>query len=335
MRLSPPLVLATSATALPTFLTFRSPLASILPTLSVRVNLVFGVQVQTSDPASTTPISLLVSGYQIPLPLPAQSGLLISWLANYENSTPYNTQLNYLNPSAPRNITTDSASATPQDGGPSLSNTTASTDGRPARVITSSYSTGDAASAAAAALDGTTPSGDEDEDEDSTTAVATSNALAQILIATTSANTAAVLNTPSLQNANAAASSSSSSCAADLGPVSSSSSSPPASTLNSVYIPVATAPNGQGVQWLKSEAVAACTAGVDAPMVDEGGSAGSLADQASLVEVAGLARCDGVGSVEMDTRTMFRVVVVGVYTLGKGFSGAVGGERVAESGGQC
>lgn len=331
MRLSPPLLLATSATALPTFLTFRSPLASILPTLSVRVNLVFGVQVQTSDPASTTPISLLVSGYQIPLPLPAQSGLLISWLANYENSTPYNTQLNYLNPSAPPNITTDSASTTPQDGGPSLSNTTASTDGRPARVLMSSYSSGDAATAATAALDGTTASGD-DEDEDSTTAVATSNALAQILIATTSANTAAVLNTPSLQNANAAASSSS--CAADLGPVSSSSSSP-ASTLNSVYIPVATAPNGRGVQWVKSEAVAACSAGVEAPVVDEGGSAGSSADQASLVEVAGLARCDGVGSVEMDTRTMFRVVVVGVYTLGKGFSGAVGGERVADSGGQC
>ena len=187
---------------------------------------------------------------------------------------------------------------------------------------------GDAASAAAAALDGTTPSGD-DEDS-STTAVATSNALAQILIATTSANTAAVLKTASLQNANAAASSSS--CAADAGPVSSSS---PASTLNSVYIPVATAPNGGDVQWLKSEAIAACTAGVEAPVVDEGGSASSSADQTSRVEVAGWARCGGVGSVEMKTRTMFRVGVVGIYTLGKGFSGAVGGERVAESEGQC
>ncbi|RMZ66807.1 het domain-containing [Pyrenophora seminiperda CCB06] len=317
MRLSP-IFLVASATAF--------PITSVLPSLSIPVNLVFGVQVQTSSSPSTSPITLLLSGYRIPVPIPAQSGLLISWLANYADSVPYNTQLNLLNPSAPRNITTDSTSVS-QDGGPSISNATASADGRQARVISTTYSSGNAASAAAAALDGTTSTSTSSSGDSNSTAVATSNALGQVLIATTSANTAAVLNTQSLQNARGAEAATS--CAADSAPSASSS----ASQLNSLYIPIGKLPNGDE-QWIKSEAVAACKAGVEAPMVDEGGSSSS-GSQASLTGVSSMARCDGVSSTEMKGSTTFRVGVVGVYTLGKGFGGAVGGERVARSRSEC
>ena len=152
MRLVPVLFVA-SSTALPAVLHSRTALLNALLThISLPIDFSFGVRVPTSsNPSSSNPLALLVNGYQIQIPLIAKSGTLVSWIANYADGKPYNTQFTSINPSAPRNITTDSDS-TSQQGGNSFTNATALADGRQARVITTSFSSGNAASAAAAAL---------------------------------------------------------------------------------------------------------------------------------------------------------------------------------------
>jgi hypothetical protein len=84
--------------------------------------------------------------------------------------------------------------------------------------------------------------------------------------------------------------------------------------------------------WVKSSAYAACSAGVDAP--SQGGSSSS-GSQASLTGVRSTVTCNGVTSNQQSTSTTFRVTVKGTYTLLRGFSGAVGGQRVASSRSQC
>jgi hypothetical protein len=86
--------------------------------------------------------------------------------------------------------------------------------------------------------------------------------------------------------------------------------------------------------WVKSNAYAACNAGVDAPS-QGGSSSSSSGSQASLTGVRSTVTCNGVTSNQQSTSTTFRVTVKGTYTLLRGFSGAVGGQRVASSRSQC
>jgi hypothetical protein len=314
MRLSP-IFLATSAAALPTILTER--------TVSIPVDFSFGVRVPTSLTSTSSP-GLLVNGYQFALPRATKSGSLISWLGNYENGKPYNTQFNFLNPSAPRNITTNSTSNS-QEGGNSFTNATALADGQNARVITTTFSSGNAAAAAAGALDGTTSTSTSSSGKSNSTAVATANSLGEVIILT-SANTAEALNSQSIINAKGAEAATS--CAADSGPAAAAQ----AEQINGVLIPIGQSPDGTKMYWIYSSAYAACTAGVDAP--NQGGSSSS-GSQSTLTGVSSTATCNGVTSTQQDTSTTFKVTVKGTYTLLKGFSGAVGGQRVAQSASEC
>ncbi|KAE8832873.1 hypothetical protein P3342_001384 [Pyrenophora teres f. teres] len=316
MRL-PPLHLPALLLLLATTTTTALP----LPALSVPVNLLFGVRIQTSTPPTATAPKIITSGFEIPIPIATESGVLISWLGNYANSIAYNTQFNAFNPGAPQNVTADA-------GGSGVDSATALTDGRVARVVATSYSSGDAIGAATMALGGIPTNGTSSSSESgsNSTAVASSTALGRIFIAkASSANVTAVLNTPSLQNAKAAE------AAAGFCTANSSVSSVP--TLNSVYIPVGTAVDG-GQQSVKSEAVVGCEAGVEAPRVDESRGAAS-SEGAVLTNVEGWVRCDGRSASKVGESTVFRVAVVGFYTLGRGFSGAVGGERIVEVEGEC
>ncbi|KAA8616958.1 hypothetical protein PtrSN002B_005891 [Pyrenophora tritici-repentis] len=302
------LLATTTTTALP------------LPALSVPVNLLFGIRIQTSTPPTATPPKIIFSGFEIPVPVAAESGVLISWLGNYANSIGYNTQFNAFNPGAPQNVTADA--------GMSVDSAAALTDGQLARVVATSYSDGDAVGTATRALGGvqTNATSNSSESGSDGTAVASSSALGRVFIATaSSANVTAVLNTPSFQNAKAAEA-----AAGFCGGNSSVSTAP---TLNSAYIPISTTADG-GQQSVKSEAVVGCEPGVEAPRVDESrGTASS--EGAVLTDVEGWVRCDGRSASKVGESTVFRVAVVGVYTLGRGFSGAVGGERVVGVEGEC
>ncbi|KAI4651535.1 uncharacterized protein J4E79_009015 [Alternaria viburni] len=293
MRLTPFLFVA-SATALPTIFRIRA----LLPEISLPIDYSFGVRVPTSsNPSSSNPLALLVNGYTVKIPLIASSGTLVSWIANYADGKPYNTQFTSINPSAPRNITTDSDS-TSQQGGNSVSNATALADGRQARVITTSFSSGNAASAAAAALDGTNSDSTSSSGAANSTAVATTNALGEVFIFT-SANTANALNSQSIKNAKGAEAASS--CAADSGPAASAQ----AEQVNSLYIPIGTSSDGKETQWLKSSAYAACAAGVDSP--NQGGSSSS-GSQSSLTGVKSSVTCNGATSTDQTKSTTYKRV---------------------------
>ncbi|KAF9696920.1 hypothetical protein EKO04_005112 [Ascochyta lentis] len=313
-----PIFLAASATALPNFILGRAS----LPEVSIPIDFSFKVQVPTST--SSKPPAILVNGYQFGIPQTAKSGTLVSWLANYAGGKAYNTQVTSIDPSAPRNITTTSQS-TGKDGGNSFTNATALADGSKARVVTTSFSSGNAASAAAGALDGTSSTSTSSSGNSNSTAVATANALGDVVIMT-SANTAAALDSQSIMNAKNAEAASS--CAADSGPAASAQ----AEEVNEVLIPIGQSQDGSEKYWLKSSAYAACAAGVDAP--SQGGSSSS-GSQASLTGVKTTVTCNGVTSSQQQTSTTFKVMVKGKYTLLKGFSGAVGGQRVASSTSQC
>jgi hypothetical protein len=99
-----------------------------------------------------------------------------------------------------------------------------------------------------------------------------------------------------------------------------------------VLIPIGQSPDGEETFWIKNSAYAACAAGVDAPSLGGSSSSGS---QASLTGVRSTVTCNGVTSSQQDASTTFKVQVKGRYTLLKGFSGAVGGERVARSTAEC
>jgi hypothetical protein len=317
MHLSP-VFLATSTAALPTILIERA-----VSGLSVPVDFSFGVRVPTSL-TSTSPPGLVASGYQFSFPRATKSGSLISWLGNYKNGKAYNTQLTFLNPSAPRNITTSSTSNS-QEGGDSFTNATALADGQNARVVTTTFSSGDAAAAAAGALDGTTSTSTSSSGSSNSTAVAIANSLGEVIILT-SANTAEALNSQPIINAKGAEAASS--CAADSGPAAEAE----AEQINGVLIPIGQSPDGTKMYWLYSSAYAACAAGVDAP--NQGGSSSS-GSQSTLTGVNSMATCNGITSTQQDMSTTFKVTVKGTYTLSRGFSGAVGGQRIAQSTSQC
>lgn len=319
MRFSFFFLFAASAVGFPTVLIGR---ATITET-AVPIDLMFEVRVPTSS-APGSPYVLTSGLYRLNIPPTAKSGTLISWLGNYANGQAYNTQIASLDPMAPRNITTTSTSNS-QDGGNSFTNATALADGQNARVVTTSYSSGDAASAAAAALDGTGSTSSSSSGASNSTAVATANALGDIVILT-SANTADALNSQSIlfaQGAEAATS-----CAADSGPAASSQ----AERIDTLLIPIGQSPDNTETYWLKSNAYAACSAGTSAP--SQGGSSSS-GSQASLLGARATATCNGVTSTQQQSSTTFRVSVKGTYTVAKGFNGAVGGQRVAMSSAQC
>ncbi|KAJ4314245.1 hypothetical protein N0V94_006553 [Neodidymelliopsis sp. IMI 364377] len=297
---------------------------AILPVVSIPVDFSFGIRVPTSPSTSSNPLTISYNGYQFGVPQTATSGTLVSWLANYENGKAYNTQFTSIDPAAPRNITTSSTS-TSQDGGNSFTNATALADGQKARVVTTSFSSGHAASAAAAALDGTGSTSTSSSGASNSTAVATANALGDVVIMT-SANTVSALDSQSIMNAQDAEAASS--CAADSGP----SASAQAEETNTLLIPIGQSPDGTKMYWLKSSAYAACAAGVNAP--SQGGSSSS-GSQASLTGVKSTVTCNGVTSTQQQTSTTFKVQVKGAYTLLRGFNGAVGGQRVASSTSQC
>jgi hypothetical protein len=317
MHLSP-IFFAASAAALPTILVERAVSEPSFP-----VDFSFGVRVPTSASSTSSP-GVFVNGYQFNLPQTTKSGSLISWLGNYENGQAYNTQLTFLNPSAPRNITTSSTTNS-QEGGNSFTNATALSDGQNARVVTTSFSSGDAASAAAGALDGTTSTSTSSSGNSNSTAVATANSLGQVVILT-SATTAEALNSQSISNAEGAESATS--CAANSGPQASAE----AQQINGLLIPIGQSPDGTKQYWLYSSAYAACSAGVDAPNQNGSSSSGS---QSTLTGVSSTATCNGVTSTQQDKSTTFKVTVKGQYTLSRGFTGAVGGQRVASSSSQC
>lgn len=314
-----PVLLAGSVAALPALVLERA----ILPEVSIPIDLTFEVKIPTSS--TSPPTYVLIPGlYRVNVPQTAKSGTLISWLGNYANGRAYNTQVTSLDPRAPRNITTNSESNSNEGGNP-FTNATALADGQNARVITTSYSSGNAASAAAAALDGTGSTSTSSSGASNSTAVATANALGDIVIMT-SANTANALNSQSILNAQRAEAASS--CAADSGPAASSQ----AQQIDTLLIPIGQSPDGTQMYWLKSSAYAACSAGVDAP--SQGGSSSS-GSQANLLGTRSTVTCNGVTSTQQQSSTTFRVTVKGTYTLLKGFNGAAGGQRVASSSSQC
>lgn len=314
-----PFLFAASVVAVPTTLVERA----IAPEVSIPIDLTFEVRVPTSS-ASGTPYVTAPGLWRVNIPQSSKSGTLISWLGNYANGKAYNTQVTSLDPTAPRNITTTSTTSS-QEGGNSFTNATALADGQNARVVTTSFSSGDAASAAAAALDGTGSTSTSSSGASNSTAVATANALGDIVVFT-SANTANALDSQSIlfaQRAEAATS-----CAADSGPAASSQ----AERIDTLVIPIGTSQDGTKTYWLTSSAYAACSAGTDAP--SQGGSSSS-GSQASLLGSRSTATCNGVTSTQQQSSTTFRVTVKGTYTVSRGFNGAVGGQRVASSSAQC
>ncbi|KAG9199103.1 hypothetical protein G6514_009021 [Epicoccum nigrum] len=216
-----PFLFAASAIALTITLSERG--------VSVPIDLTFEVRVPTSS-ASGTPYVIVPGLWRLDIPQTSKSGTLISWLGNYAKGKAYNTQVTSLDPTAPRNITTNSTS-TSQKGSNSYTNATALADGQNTRVVTTSFSSGDAASVAAAALDGTTSSSASSSGTSNSSAVAAANALGDVVIIT-SANTANALNSQSFlfaQRAEAATS-----CAADNGPAASSE----AERIDTLVIPI-------------------------------------------------------------------------------------------------
>lgn len=310
-----PLLFTASTIALPTTLNERE--------VSIPIDLTFEVRVPTSS-ATGTPYAIVPGLWKVNIPQISKSGTLISWLGNYANGIPYNTQITALNPFAPRNITTGSTS-TSQEGSNSYTNATALADGQNSRVVTTSYSSGDAASAAAAALDGTGSTSTSSSGASDSTAVATANALGDVVIYT-SANTANALDSQSILFASRAEAATS--CAANDG----SAASAEAERIDTLAIPIGQSPDRSMQYWLTSSAYARCEAGTDAP--SQGGSSSS-GSQASLLGSRSTATCNGATSTKQQSSTTFRVSVKGTFTVERGFSGAVGRQRVAQSSAQC
>lgn len=312
-----PFLLTTSAAAWPLSLKHAT-----ISDISLPIDYSFEVSVPTSM-SSGSPYVLIPGIYQVKIPQISKSGSLISWLGNYASGKAYNTQLTLLDPRAPRNITTNSTSNS-QEGGNSFTNATALADDLKSRVITTSYSSGNAGSAAAGALDGTDSTSTSSSGASNSTAVATANVLGDVVIFT-SANTAHALNSESILNAGR--SEAATSCAADNGAAASSQ----AEQTETLLIPIGTTPDGDE-QYLKSSSYASCSAGVDAPSQSGSSSSGS---QASLLGTRSSATCNGVTSTQQDSSTRFRVSVKGRYSVLRGFSGAIGGQRAASSKSQC
>jgi hypothetical protein len=315
-----PVLFAALAAALPAIVLDER---ATLPDVAVPIDFTVEFKIPTAPSAPTT-YFYLPGLYRANVTKTASSGTLISWLGNYANGKAYNTQITSLDPSAPRNVTTSSSSNSVDDGN-SITNATALADGQKARIVTTSFSSGNAASAAAAALEGGSSTSTSSSGASNSTAVATANSLGDTVIFT-SANTANALNSQSIFNAQKAEAATS--CAADSGPAASAE----AEQTSTLLIPIGQSADGTKDEWLKSSAYAACSAGVDAPT--QGGSSSS-GSQASLLGTRSSVTCNGVTSTQQKSSTTFRVSVKGKYSVFKGFSGAVSGQRVSSSSSQC
>lgn len=283
---------------------------------SVPINLSFGVTIPT-NPSLTSMPSVSYGGLALPIPAGAATGNLVSFFGNYYNNNALSSQLTSINPSAPRNTTTSSTS-TSVDGGPSTSNATAFAG--PARVVSTTFSSGNASSASSAiGGGGNTSTSSSSSGNSNSTSTATSDASGLTSIFT-SANTADASNAQSIQNEQGAATS----CAAQNNGASSQS-----EEVSSVVIPVGQPGQNLGVG---STAYSSCSAGTAPPQQGTSSSSGS---QASLTGVSSSATCNGVTSSHQTTSTTFRINIVGTFSPFTGFSGAITGQRVARSQSSC
>jgi len=319
-----PVLLAATAAAAPTILLEPSTqlIEERATSSPIPINIAFGVTIPTASSTSSPPY-IVINGYQFVFPAVTTSGTLVSFLGNFAGSHGYNTQLTSINPSAPQNVTssTTTTSSTSQSGGPSQSNATALAES--ARIVATSFSSGNASSAAAAGSGtGNTGTSTSSSGASNSTAVATSNAVGGVNI-TTAANTFSASDAQSVQNARAA--DAATSCAADSG----TGAEAEADAITTVLIPVGQTPDGRQIS-VVSSAWAACAAGINAPTTMSTGSSSS-GSQASLTGVSSTVTCNGITSTRQTTQTVFRVQVVGTYTKGSGFTGAIAGQRVAES----
>lgn len=83
-----------------------------------------------------------------------------------------------------------------------------------------------------------------------------------------------------------------------------------------------------------STAYAACSAGLVAP---SSGSSSS-GSQATVSGVTAMVTCNGVTTTNTQSTTIFRVMIVGTYCIGgstPGFTGAITGQRIADSQAKC
>lgn len=125
-------------TSLSQYLTPRDTVAvAVAETVSISFS--FGVKIPT-NPSSTTPPSISSHGYHFPIPAAALSGNLISFLGNIVENQTSASQLTWLNPTAPPNITTNSTSASVSGGNSSYTNATVSVAG--SRIVTATFSSG-------------------------------------------------------------------------------------------------------------------------------------------------------------------------------------------------
>jgi len=107
---------------------------------SYPIDFTFGLKIPTGSASQTAP-TVAFGGYQFHVPQKVLSGNLVSFFGNVAQGVTRQSQLTWINPSAPQNVSTTSTSTSVQ-GGPSTSNGTVSAD--ESRIITTTFSSGNA-----------------------------------------------------------------------------------------------------------------------------------------------------------------------------------------------
>jgi hypothetical protein len=278
-----------------------------------------------SVPGRSVPPILTINGYRFKLqrfslPKTVIPNTFVSSLGSAAAQDVSNNQVVPASLATSRNVTTTSESAS-RPNGPSISNATAAAEGLAARVVATSFSSGNSSSASGGGLNGTTITSTSSTGLANSTAIATSDAANQVDI-TTVANTTNAANNQSIQNAQAAVALVS--CAAESGP----GAAAQAQVITTLEIPI----GNNGNYSMVSSAYVICSAGVATP--NAGGSSSSGA-QASEKGASSSVTCNGVITSRQATSTIFAFRLVGSLTFRSGFTGAIVGQRVVSSSASC
>ena len=311
-------LLAAGATALPV------PSADRISGLTERAasipyNFSFAIEFP-SVPGRYAPPIVTISGYQFTLPNSIVPKKFVSILGGVAAQDAPGNQVVPASIAAARNVTTTSNS-TSRPQGPSTSNATAAAEGLAARVVTTTFSSGNSSSASGAGLNGTTITSTSSTGLSNSSAIATSDTMNQVNI-TTSANTTNAANKQSIQNAQAAVALTS--CAAESGP---------GAAAQAQVITILNIPIGNGKDYsIVSSAYAKCSAGVATPNIGGSSSSGARASERGASSTV---TCNGVTTSRQITSTVFTLRLVGWYTLSSGFKGAIVGQKVVSSSVSC
>lgn len=151
--------------------------------------------------------------------------------------------------------------------------------------------------------------------------MATANAAGVVTI-NTNATVANASDAQSIQNQRAGAAATS--CAADN----------TGASASAEEITTVTLQTGQG-ETVTSVAYAACQAGLQPLASGQDSGSSSLGSTTTISGVSATITCDGVTTTNTESETIFHVVIDGTYCKKARFSGAITGQRTAETEAEC